>query len=235
VREPDEEKELFMIRNLKVLMLAVMVSAAVSAVGASAAQAVPLFNSEAESTILKGTQDGTGKTAHYVFDFAGATLTCNEVHVVGNQAGKSAELVTLTAEYTGCVFAGQAATIKMEACDFRFHANGDFDIHKHTNSPGNCKHHEQGITINIPGCKIIVPEQTGLKSIKYHNIIDPVSGKKVLTVEPLISNITYDSTGVVCPTQPAGTYADGTITTNNLIIKGTNSVNGVPVNIEWTP
>ena len=222
-----------MIRNLKALMLAVMAIAAVSAVAASAAQAVPTFRSELANTVITATQDGAGKTAHYVFDTAGGTLTCNEIHLNGTQTGATAEVVTLTAEYTNCSFLGQAATVKMEACDFRFWANGDVDVHDDTGLSGNCKHHEQGIKVSIPGCTTIVPEQTGLKSVKYHNITG-ASGKLEITMEQSISNLTYDSTGAACPKQPAGTYADGAITTGNMIIKGFSHA-GAQTNIEWSP
>ncbi len=223
-----------MIRNLKALLLVSMAVAAMSAVTASAASAVPLFNSELATTTITGSQDGTSKTGHQVFDAAGGTVTCSEVTLHGTQNGPTAEVVTLTAHFTGCTFLGQVATVDMKACDFRFHANGDVDVHDDSGLSGNCKHHEQGITITIPGCTVIVPEQTGLKSIKYHNIVGP-TGTKEITAEPLVSNITYDSMGAACPKQPAGTYNDGLFTTGNAIIKGTNPTTGAKTNIEWTP
>jgi hypothetical protein len=221
-----------MIRNLKALLLASMALAALSAVSASAASATS-FNSEATNTIIKGTGDGTGKTAHQVFDAAGGTVTCNDVHLTGTQTGTTATVITLTAEFTTCTFLGQAATVKMEACDFRFHASGDVDVHDDSGLSGNCKHHEQGIKITIPGCTVIVPEQTGLKSVKYHNIT--VGGKSAVTAEANVSGITYDSTGAACPKQPAGTYADGTFTTGNAIITGTDEATGAVTGVSHTP
>ncbi len=220
-----------MIRNLKVLMLTMM---AASAVTASAAQAAPLFNSELAATTLTATQDATGGKAHQVFDFAGGTLTCNEAHLHGTQNGFAAEVITLTAEYTNCIFLGQVALVQMNACDFRFFANGAVDVHKDTNLSGNCKHHEQGMKILIGSCTVTIPEQTGLKTVKYINITG-ATGKKEITMQQAISNITYDSTGIGCFKQPAGTYNDGLITTGNMIIKGTDPLTGAQTNIEWTP
>ena len=222
-----------MIRNLKALLLASMAIAAVSAVTASAASAVPLFKSELANTVITATGDGTGKTAHAVFDAAGGTVTCNEAHLNGTQTGATAEVVTLTAEFTTCTFLGQVATVSMEACDFRFHANGDVDVHKHNG--GECEHHKKGIKIITPGCTVIVPEQTGLKSIKYHNIVG-ATGKKEITAEPNVTTITYGQSGPACPTQghPTTTHENGLFTTGNAIIKGFSHA-GVQTNIEWTP
>ncbi len=222
-----------MSRNLKSLLLAAIAIVAVGVGTASAAYAAT-FNSESASTILTATGDGIGKTSHHVYDAAGGTLTCGEVHRTGTQVGKSVSFITMTTQLTNCVFLGQAATVSMEACDARFHANGEMDIHKDTNLFGNCKHHEQGITFAVPGCKVIVPEQTGLKTVKYHNIIG-ATGKLEITMELAISSFTYDISGPVCPKQPAGTYADGAITTGNIIIKGTDATTGLPTNIEWSP
>ncbi len=221
-----------MIRNLKALLLVSMAVAAMSAVTASAASAAPLFNSEIASTTITGQTDGTGKTGHQVFDAAGGTVTCTEVDLTGTQTGTTAASVTLTSTFGGCTFLGQAATVSMEACDFIFNANGGVDVHKDSGKTGNCKHHEQGIKISIPGCVVIVPEQTGLQKITYHNIT--VGGKGAITAEPNVSGITYDSTGAACPKQPAGTYADGTFTTGNAIITGTNH-KAEATGISWTP
>ncbi len=221
-----------MIHNLKALLLASMAIAAVSAVTASAASAVPLFHSEIGATTLTGTSDGIGKTGHQVFDAAGGTATCNEVDLAGTQSGTTAESVTMTAEFKNCTFLGQVASIQMEACDFRFYANGKVDVQDDAGLEGNCKHHEKGITITIPGCTVIVPEQPGLEKITYHNITG-ASGKREITAEPNVASITYDSKGAACPKQPAGTYKDGLFTTGNAIIKGFNH-SEEQTNIEWT-
>lgn len=56
-------------------MLAAVAILAMSAVVASAAQAVE-FRKPAESITITTTPDGTGTNAHHVVDVAGASLTC---------------------------------------------------------------------------------------------------------------------------------------------------------------
>jgi hypothetical protein len=226
-----------MIRNLKALVLAAMAITAVSAVTASTAFAVPAFNSESTSTLIKASADGIGKTGHQVLDVAGGTVTCNVVNLNGFQTEKTMSSITLTAEFINCTFLGQAASVKMGGCDFVFKANGTAVVHRDTGIVGGgaCIHHSGGITITIAGCTVIVPEQTGLEWIQYHNTTDSFTGKKAITAEPSVTDITYDSTGAACPQQPAGTYNDGTLTTGNVIITGIDADTGAATGISYTP
>ena len=88
-----------MIRNLKVLLLAALAVTALGALTASAAHAHTPAKFTApgagalETTTLTVGKDGTGKTAHQVFDIfnaaktASVSFTCNEVTADGHAVG----------------------------------------------------------------------------------------------------------------------------------------------------
>ncbi len=80
-----------MIRNLKIPMLAAIAVAALSAVGASGAQAVE-FHCSVKPCTVTVKQDGTGKTAHQAFDTdlprQVLPLTCGEVQGAGTISKK---------------------------------------------------------------------------------------------------------------------------------------------------
>jgi hypothetical protein len=212
-----------MMRNLKALMLAAVAALSLSAVGATAAQAAE-FHSSAASTTLKTTADGTGKAAHQVFDAAGASITCAGVEIVsGTIAGATTSSVTVKVKYTGaCTFVGQAATVEMRGCDYKFNASGTVDL-----VGANCAAEPIRFSVPSPPCTVTVGPQSGLSSVKYNNI--KPGAKSEITLEPTVTGITYTATGSGCP--QTGTKSDGNYTTGNVIVTGEAS--GSMVDISW--
>jgi hypothetical protein len=208
-----------MIRNLKALMLASMAVLAVGAMAASAANAAEFTSPNGAATITTK-PDGTGKTAHQVFDAAGGTITCNQVHghaVIGGTG--AASILTSSIAYSGnCNFVGQSATVNMNGCNYRFNASGTVDI---VCSGGN----EITFSVPSPVCDVVVPAQTGLSSVTYHSI-----NATELTIEPHVTGITYTATGAGCPTP--GHHPDGNYTTGNVIITAEVGGSAVPISVD---
>jgi hypothetical protein len=197
-----------MTSNLKVLTLTAFAVAALSAVAASAAQAVE-FHKPPEAVKLTTTPDGTGTTAHQVFDAAGASITCPGVTAEGTVAGTATTVATVETslvEYTGeCKFLGQKAIVEMHGCGYKFHANGEVDIV----CPGP---NQIRFSVPSPFCEVLVPAQTGKTNVGYTNI----NTKTEVTVSPVVTGIRYTATGMGCPI--TGTQTNGQYTTGNVIL-----------------
>jgi hypothetical protein len=233
-----------MIRNLKALLLAVLVMTAFSALAASAAQAASFTvpgASATEKTTLKLIKDGTGKTAHQVLDISKSdgsgvvTFTCEELTGSGAVVGSApAEAVITTPAFTTtgnpenkCEVVGQPEVKTTNTgCDLTFTPAGEVKI---VSEPGhNCAHsvgssHEAGkepITMQAPGlgCTLEIGAQTLVGNVTYHNVVE---GKGSITVQtpptatPL--GLIYNAYGVGCP---YGTTTNGKYTTGNAIVEG---------------
>ena len=202
-----------MIRNLKTLGLAVMAMFALTAVAASAAQAVE-FHSEIENTTI------TAKTeagSNSVFDAAGASISCASGTFTGTQAAKASPTLTVTPAYSGCTFLGVLnVPVNMNGCQYTFNANGEVAV-----TGASCT----AITFEAELCKVEVGKQGNLKEATYTNI-GTGTGREV-TVTPHVTGITYTSSGL-CP--KTGEFSDGNYTSGNAIAKGENS-KGVQVGV----
>jgi hypothetical protein len=229
-----------MIRNLKVLLLAALAVTAFGAVTASGASAAT-FTSESAETTLTALPDGTGKTAHHVFDIRKEpgvgvlSITCNEFTGDATVTGTSFTQATTTPHWgknvagvfkTECNFAGQEVEVNTGACDLLFTADGTIHIQTDTNLVGECKHGKQPITFNNTtlNCHVEVGEQT-VSGVKYHNLPDGT-----VTLEANELAVQYNATGVGCP---YGTLSNGQFTTGNTIVTGENPKTGTMVNISW--
>jgi hypothetical protein len=232
-----------MIRNLKTLLLAALAVTAFGALAASAAQAHPQFTvpgaGVAEETTLTALPDGTGKTAHHVFDIRKEpgvgvlSITCNEFTGDATVVGSSFNSATVTPHWgklvagvfkTECNFAGQEVEVNTGACDLVFTATGTVIIQTDTKLVGECKHGKQPITFNNStlNCHVEVGEQE-ITGVKYNNLADGT-----ITVEPTELAVKYNATGVGCP---YGTLENGQFTTGNTIITGERA--GKMVEVKW--
>ena len=226
-----------MIRNLKALLLAAMAVLAMSAVASPAAQAAE-FHSAAANTTLKITTDGTSKTAHQVFDAAGATVTCAGVSGHGLVNGSTTSTVTVEVDYEGpCTFVGQVATVEMGDCDYTFTSSGTVSITDKTGK--HCGDNPIKIRVPSPFCEVTVsnthPKAGGgtttvnqeLHEVTLHNI----NSNTEITIEPHVTNIAYIAHGAGCP--QIGTGEDGNYTTGNAIVTGEAVGGGAMVAINW--
>jgi hypothetical protein len=231
-----------MIRNLKVLMLAAMATAALGAVMASAAQAEPHFffpgaGATGVTTVKVTADDEEGKnpkTGHQVFDISKAdgtgvkSITCNQIHADTKVTGETTtELTFETPTFTGeCQFVGQSVVVENTGCEFILTA--DTKLHIVNDTALKCEHLQKPIHFSIPGCKVEVGKQTIEKGITHHEVI--TNGKKAVTVEANITELEYKATGVNCE---YGTTKNGRYTTGNSVITATRP-EGTVVDVEWT-
>lgn len=196
-----------MMRNLKTLGLAVAMFA-LTAVTASAAQAIE-FHSEIENTTVTAKTE-TGSNS--VFDAAGASISCASGTFTGTQAAKNSPTLTVTPAYSGCTFLGVLnVPVKMNGCQYTFNANGEVAV-----TGASCT----AITFEAELCKVEVGKTNNqnLKEATYTNI-GTGTGREV-TVTPHVTGITYTSSGL-CPKN--GTFSDGNYTSGNAIAKGESS------------
>jgi len=219
-----------MIRNLKVLLAAALCLCSLGAV-ASASQAAEFTapGAGAAETELKLLPDGTGKTAHWVFDISAISgspsisTTCSQIGGTLHSVPSVATSVTLTKPSFGgtCTDStGQTATVTNHGCHFTFTASGL--LHIISDAGKECKHGKQPITIVTPTCTVEIGEQT-INGIKYHNVGTTV------TVEAInLTNIKYNAKGSSCD---FGTTENGVYTTGTAIVEGRRS--GAEVEIKW--
>jgi hypothetical protein len=245
-----------MIRNLKVLLLAALAVTAFTALAASAAQAASFTVPGAgatEKTTLTVVKDGTGKTAHQVFDISKTdgtgvvTFTCEEIHGTGTVVGSAPPeaiittpvFTTTTAVENKCEVVGQPEVkVTNTGCDLTFTPAGEVKIVSEPTH--NCAHslgssHEAGkepITVQAPGlgCTAEVGAQKVVGNVTYHNVVE---GNGSITVEtPPIATplgLTYNSFGVGCP---YGTTTNGKYTTGHAIVEGFTEA-GAQREIKW--
>ena len=230
-----------MIRNLKVLLLAALAVTAFGALASAAQAAQFTAPGAAAGATTNGdpVKDGTGKTSHHVFivgNTAGSStvsFTCEEILGAGHIIGPANAIVTLKPEYKGCTTSGQAVTVTNTGCIFEFNAGGAVTVANDTGKV--CKHGAGNAPIDVEftGCKVEVGAQA-LTGVKYHNLdaagttVGSGLGTKV-TVEPVVSGITYNAAGANCP---YGTTSNGSYTTGNTIVTGTRPA-GTVVEVRW--
>lgn len=184
-----------------------------------------IFHTSEQSILITALPDGTGKTAHQVFDIAGWPITCGGMEAQGAAAGTTftqwtAEGVTYLPVSNGACTLGGSPVIaapKMNGCDYLFSASGQIDI--------QCPPEKTIHYFGIPGCELTIPAQTNSKA-SYHNI--EVSGVKAITMEISISNLSYFSAGIECGASP-GLHSDGKYTTGNVILSAERPGTGEPV------
>ncbi len=202
-----------MTRNLKILMLAAMAVGALSAVGASSAQAAE-FHCSVKPCVATLKPDGTGKTSHHQFDVnlpkQVLPITCNEIQGEATAANQTEKELTFTnIQYKPCQFLGDpSATVNMNGCDYLFTAEGKVQI--------KCPEGKQ-ITFEALGCVVHVNSQGPLGGITYHNLPEEKSQNEV-TVSAAVKGIIAVATGAGCP--ETGESKTGEYTTGNTIVTG---------------
>jgi hypothetical protein len=196
-----------MIRNLKVLGLAITAVLAIGAMMASAATAAEFTASEYPAQIT-----GSNTKGSEVFSTEGGDVECNSHFISASQNAASSTL-TVTPAYTSCeAFGFLSATVNTEGCTYVFHATegsaGVYKSHVDVNCPAG-----QSIKVTASTCKAEIKAQTGLTTVKTTNITEGADAGKV-TVQPEVSSIAYTVTqdGFLCPFGGTGNKNDGTYT-----------------------
>jgi hypothetical protein len=217
-----------MIRNLKVLGLALVAMLAMSVVVASAAQANSNFTTTngLYPTIFEGEQGtenvfttttGSVKctTAKFVYRNGETMQEAGINYVIGTNTAAS-ETASLHPEYTGCKAFGVKATVTTTGCNYLFHvtnAASPFTLSTDIACSGTNK-----ITVVPTGvdCTITVGPQTGITGLSAVNA--GAGATEDITVTINSGNITYTETGTNCHINGA--------TDNNGSYTGTATIKG---------
>src|SRR4051794_17703431 len=113
-----------MIRNFKVMGLAMVAALALTAVAASAASAATTFHAEKAPVTVSGSQVTT-----HVFTTDPGTVTCTTATFSGTQSTTTTSTQTITPNYSGCtlktIFGNIAVSVDFatSGCDYLFNAS----------------------------------------------------------------------------------------------------------------
>jgi hypothetical protein len=185
-----------MIRNAKILGLALVAVLAMSAMVASAASATKFTAAKYPATV-KGTQTGGG----HVFEVGGGKVTCTGATFTGTLSAASEEM-TMTPNYTGCTafgFIGAEVTgFGSEGCDYLFTTNGK----AHLKCPAG-----KDVTVDAGPCDITL-EAVNNQNLATNTYTNTPANK--VTVDTAVTNVhaVVTKTNFLC-TVSAGTYANG--------------------------
>ena len=217
-----------MIRNAKVLGLALVAMLAMSAVAASAASATAF---DATSTPVKITASQEAENEH-IFSVTFGNVVCKTATFSGEQTTSPASEIAVLANYEGCLFAGITAKVEMNGCEYVLKATGKVDL--------ACPLNKE-VTVVAPAapatakCIVHVPPQTGLGTATYTAAGTANSQTEEITLDIGITGIRYSQTegsGLgKCPTadnETTGTY------TGKALATGENLAGTAHVGIIWT-
>ena len=211
-----------MIRNAKILGLALVAVLALTAIAASSASALK-FTANSYPVHLTGTQSGSHK-----FTVTGSTVTCTTATFTGSATGASTTQ-TMTPIYTGCTAFG---FINSTVTGFP-HTGGNCDylFGEPTSSAGVITGHAAltcasgDVQIDAGPCTVTLQpaNNTTLKTNTY-TLNTPAAGE--ITVDTNITNVHAEVTKSEfgCPISK-GTHTNATYT-GNTVVKGTNGGGG---------
>lgn len=210
-----------MARKFKALGLALVASFALSAFGASAAQATFSFTTSTATTDLTGSIDPGFKD---VFTTSEGTVECTTIAFTGTGKEAAAKEQSIQPSYSGCTAFGLSAHVNASACTYLFTTPTAGAAGERTGAPPHVKCPGGGsitITPTLFGfsvCTSKIGEQTPTGGhIIYTNKTDTNgSGKMILTLHTTATGVHYIGTGGVCG--PNGvTSTDGTYTGTEIL------------------
>ena len=209
-----------MIRNLKVLGLALVAICAMSAMVASAASAVPSFTSANYSATITGT-GGENASEKFVLNAAdhSQSVECKTSNYHGSLAAASSTL-TVAPSYENCkAFGFLEAEVNPEGCKYVFHATekvaaGKYKAHVDITCPTG-----QSIKINAGNCKTEVKAQEGLTTASINNNASDVSVTAEFN-EAIAYTVTQD--GFFCPLTGTGNKTGASYSSSPITVSGSN-------------
>jgi hypothetical protein len=190
------------VRLTKMLGLALIAAAAMSAVIASAASAAEFFHDAEGTARVTAKNEGVHKFTAGII----GTIECKKATFTGTSFVTSPQpTVTVEPTYTECTFLGvSGVVVKTNGCSYTFNlptGAGPFTGTTTVNCPTGKK-----IEFEATGCKIAVGAQGPLSSVTYTNLATvPMSVK----VAASVSKIKYTSSGtcVVLGEKEDGSYS----------------------------
>jgi hypothetical protein len=216
-----------MIRNLKVVGLALGALFAMSAVGASAAQATSSLDIGSNPAILTAQQKTQLK---FTLTASGLVVKCTTANLEGTTAASNVTQVTVTPQYSGCTLGGTATTIDINGCKFLITG---------TNSARTAEVDIQGcnpgkhLTITQGTCEITVPEGGPYSHTVFTNVANQTPTEADVNVT--FAGIHYVGEGG-CGTNVNGAHEDGDLTGETTLkaFQDSGGVEGTQVSLEAT-
>jgi hypothetical protein len=179
-----------MVCNRQSLGLAFVVVLAISAVVASAAQAVPSYTAASYPTFATGANTKGSET----FTTSGGTVTCDS-HFQGTLSAASSTL-TVTPSYSNCeAFGFLGADIDENGCTYLLHTSSKLSTGHYSSSLDIQCETGKKMVITASVCEVTIGPQTGLRSVTTMNSASSI------TVVPNITDITVNvvKDGFGCP------------------------------------
>jgi len=185
-----------MTRNLKALGLALVAAGALVALAASSASAInPQFHSEAEHTIITGSQEGNN-----TFVVNAGTVHCSTATFEGTASVKTPASLTIAPNYKSCNLTAITletleAVVDMNGCHYLFTPGGEV----HLTCPS------APIRVTAPLCTVTVHPQT-VQKVDYIN--NGAGSTRNVTVTSTATGLVYTQSST-CP-GGSGTFSNGT-------------------------
>ncbi len=188
-----------MIRNTKVFGIAFGAVVAISMAASTAAQAMELHVGAGPSATITGTQTFTWQN-NFKLTVSGAETKCSNAQFEGTVQGgqkfpatTTAQELTVTPTYSGCLTAGLSSQIVMNGCKYTITGVHFFTFSKTAWLDFTGCTSGKSIEIKLTGCTVTVPQQTGLSHLTFSDVFNEVEAS--LTVQ----GFTYELHGVACP------------------------------------
>jgi hypothetical protein len=183
--------------KLKSLGLALVAVLAMSAVVASAAQAVPQFTASAYPATVTGSNTKGAET----FTIDGSSIQCDS-HFVSHSLNASSSTLIITPTYSGCEAYGFLnAAFNTGGCAYAFHATEQA-------AAGVYRHHTgigcptgKSMKIVAGTCEVEIKEQTGQTTVTTTNL----SGGTLTVQSNIVMKVTVTQDGFGCPLAGTGT------------------------------
>ena len=174
-----------MIRNLKVLGLALVAVLAMGAIAASAASAGSFTSDAAVTNIV------AGQVGEHEFVTNTGVVVCEVAHFTGEQEGETTATVTSSPLYTECEFQGLfSITVSVNGCDYVFHASSATEG---TTDIAGCNESVPYIQVgSLATCRVRVQQQNGIGPISYTEVGNNVE------INSEAEGISYSESGLFC-------------------------------------
>jgi hypothetical protein len=193
-----------MVRNLKGLGLAFIALLAMSAIGASTAEATPQFT----CSTYPCTATGTAPLRDSEYTTPAGSVKCathykvEKYNAITEDFSAATSTVTVTVTTTNCqAFGFLSATVNMNGCDYDWHATQRLAEHHYLHHVDITCPAGKAIVVTAGSCEATIGAQVGLTDITTMNL---ANGS--LTVEPTVGEMTMNvvKDGFGCPFSGTG-------------------------------
>ncbi len=207
-----------MIRNLKVLGLALAAVFAMSAMAAQAAMASgERFHSDEDPTVITASNAGLG---NHVFTAQGVPVECETATFAGTQTGSTAEEITVHPTYSNCSVIGVPVTVVTTGCNYILYSETGENTHTSTtDAPVKIECTEgHELYFEAAKCKITIETPQTVRGVTYSNEGTETSKKdiRVTASTDTIKYVAENTAGIgfKCGTLgiELGTHEDATYT-----------------------